>query len=204
MVGQCDDRGVGEAMSARCIQVRTASRRDEGFSLLETVFALGILAIVAMGILPLGLLAVSTTENQGHLMARTTEYAQDKLEQLMVLSFGDSTSDTRVFPATNAGGTGLTPGGSADTTAPAANYVDYLDINGNVLGGGGGGAPANWFYMRAWRVEEVDPGNTTCPLVAPAKCLKRVTVSASVRATGNGVVGLVPRSTVSALKTYPF
>ena len=91
-------------MSARCIQVRTASRRDEGFSLLETVFALGILAIVAMGILPLGLLAVSTTENQGHLMARTTEYAQDKLEQLMVLSFGDSTSDTRVFPATNAAG----------------------------------------------------------------------------------------------------
>jgi len=191
-------------MSSQCIQARTAIRRDEGFSLLETVFALGILAIVAMGILPLGLLAVSTTENQGHLMARTTEYAQDKLEQLMALSFGDSTSDTRVFPGTNAGGTGLTPGGSADTTAPAANYVDYLDINGNVLGGGGGGAPANWFYMRAWRVEEVDPGNTTCPLVAPAKCLKRITVSATVRVTANGVVGLVPRSTVSALKTYPF
>jgi len=203
MVGQFHDRSVGEAMTSHCMQARIAAGREQGFSLLETVFALGILAIVAMGILPLGLLAVSTTENQGHLMARTTEYAQDKLEQLMALSFGDSTSDTRVFPATSAGGTGLAPGGSADTTAPAASYVDYLDINGNVLGGGGG-APANWFYMRAWRVEEVDPGNTTCPLVAPARCLKRITVSATVRVTANGVVGLIPRSTVSALKTYPF
>jgi type II secretory pathway pseudopilin PulG len=192
-------------MTSQCIQARTATRREEGFSLLETVFALGILAIVAMGILPLGLLAVTTTENQGHLMARTTEYAQDKLEQLMALSFGDSTSDTRVFPATTAGGTGLTLGGSANTAAPAANYADYLDINGNVLAaGGGGGAPANWYYTRVWQIEEVDPGNTTCPLVAPAKCLKRITVSATVRVTANGVVGLVPRSTVSALKTYPF
>jgi hypothetical protein len=135
-------------------------------------------------------------------MARTTEYAQDKLEQLMALSFGDTTSDTRVFPATTAGGTGLTPGGSSDTSAPSANYVDYLDINGNVLAAGGG-PPANWFYMRAWRIEEVNAGNTTCPLVG-LSCLKRVTVSSTVRATGNGVVGLVPRSTVTALKTYPF
>ena len=186
--------------SARAVRVA-----EEGFSLLETVFALGILAIVAMGILPLGLLAVTTTENQGHLMARTTEYAQDKLEQLMALSFGDTTSDTRVFPATPAGGTGLAVGGSSDTTAPVASYVDYLDINGNVLAAGGGGAaPANWYYTRVWRVEEVDPGNTSCPLVAPAKCLKRITVSSTVRAAANGIVGLVPRSTVSALKTYPF
>jgi prepilin-type N-terminal cleavage/methylation domain-containing protein len=192
---------MGEAMTQRTT-ARTEQRADAGFSLLETVFALGILAIVAMGILPLGLLAVTTTENQGHLMARTTEYAQDKLEQLMALSFGDTTSDTRVFPATSAGGTGLTPGGSFDTAAPSANYVDYLDINGNVLGAGGG-PPANWFYMRAWRVEEVNAGNVTCPL-AGASCLKRVTVSSTVRATANGVVGLVPRSTVTALKTYPF
>jgi prepilin-type N-terminal cleavage/methylation domain-containing protein len=192
-------------MTAEGIQARRATTTDEGFSLLETVIALGILAIVAMGILPLGLLAVSTTENQGHLMARTTEYAQDKLEQLMALSFGDSTSDTRVFPAATTGGAGLTPGGSADTSAPANNYVDYLDINGNVLAaGGGGGAPANWFYMRAWRVEQVNAGNTTCPLAAGTFCLKRITVSATVRVTANGVVGLVPRSTVSALKTYPF
>jgi type II secretory pathway pseudopilin PulG len=182
---------------------QTPCGKEAGFSLLETVFALGILAVVAMGVLPLGLLAVTTTENQGHLMARTTEYAQDKLEQLMALSFGDVTSDTRIFPATTTGGTGLTPGGSFDTTAPSANYVDYLDINGNVLASGGA-APANWFYLRAWRVQEVNAGNTTCPLAGGASCLKRITVSSTVRAIGKGAVGLVPRSTVSALKTYPF
>jgi type II secretory pathway pseudopilin PulG len=196
---------MGEAMTAPLKSISVRRRGEAGFSLLETLFALGILAIVAMGILPLGLLAVTTTENQGHLQARTTEYAQDKLEQLMALSFGDSTSNTRVFPATDTGGTGLAPGGSSDTAAPAAGYADYLDINGNVLAlGGGGGAPANWYYMRVWLVENVDPGNTSCPLVAPNVCLKRITVSATVRAIGNGVVGLVPRSTVAALKTYPF
>src|SRR5215510_9687984 len=124
-------------MTAQSTQARIVRKDDGGFSLLETVFALGILAIVAMGILPLGLLAVSTTENQGHLMARTTEYAQDKLEQLMALSFGDTTSDTRSFPALDAGGTGLTVGGSSDPAAPVALYVDYLDSEGGLVASAG-------------------------------------------------------------------
>ncbi len=53
------------------------------------------------------------SENRGHLAARTAEYAQDKMEQLLVLSFADDTTDTRVFPANPAGGTGIEPGGSA-------------------------------------------------------------------------------------------
>jgi type II secretory pathway pseudopilin PulG len=176
----------------------------EGFSVLETLIALGLLAIVAAGVMPLGMLAVTTTENQGHLMARTTEYAQDKLEQLQVLAFGDATSDTRVFPATAAGGTGLAPGGSADTEAPANGYVDYLDIDGNVLNSAGG-VPATWYYRRVWQVEMVPAGNLSCPaLLAPAGCLKRITVSATVRAAAAGGLGAMPRSTVSSLKSYPF
>jgi hypothetical protein len=126
-------------------------------------------------------------------MARTTEYAQDKLEQLMVLAYGDSTSDTRVFPATFAGGSGLSIGGSADPAAPVDLYVDYLDINGNVLAGGAGGAaPATWFYQRVWRV------------TSPAANLKQITVTATVRAAAAGGAGLIPRSTVTSLKTFPF
>jgi type II secretory pathway pseudopilin PulG len=190
--------------------VKTAggtSRGTAGFSLLETIFALGILAVIAMGVLPLGLIAVTTTENQGHLMARSTEYAQDKLEQLLVLAYGDTTSDTRVFPATNAGGSGLAIGGSLNTNAPAGLYVDYLDIDGDVLAAGAGGAPpANWFYQRVWQVSMPAgfAGNVACPLATPPGCLKQVTVTATVRASAAGGAGLIPRATVTALKTFPF
>lgn len=167
-----------------------------GFSLLETLLSLGILLVIAAGVLPLGLIAISTTENQGHLMARCTEYAQDKLEQLVVLAYGDTTSDTRVFPAAFNGGSGLAPGGSLDTAAPAALYVDYLDIDGDVLAAGAAGAaaPANWYYMRVWRVDVLNPpGN-----------VKQLTVTTTVRASAAGGLGLIPRSTVTALKTFPF
>lgn len=168
-------------------------RADLGFSLLETVIAISLLMIVSLGLLPLGVIATTNTENQGHLMARTTEYAQDKMEQLLALSFGDATSDTRAFPATETGGTGLAVGGSSDPSAPAANYVDYLDVNGTLLPAVGTTAPANWYYKRVWRVELVS-GSTT---------LKRVTVTAKVK-SAVGSSGRIPEATVTSLKTYPF
>ena len=76
-----------------------SAQTENGFGLVETMMALTVLLVVALGILPLGIIATTTTENQGHLSARTTEYAQDKLEQLLALSYGDTTSDTREFPA---------------------------------------------------------------------------------------------------------
>jgi type II secretory pathway pseudopilin PulG len=183
---------MGAAVT-RGLDMHTAPRH-EGFTLLETVFALSMLLIVAAGIMPLGLMAVKTTENQGHLAARTTEYAQDKLEQLMALSYGDSTTDTRVFPSADVGGTGLTIGGSSNPDAPANNYVDYLDINGTLIPAGVGGAPAGWYYRRVWQIS----------IPAGKANLKQIAVSATVRVASQGGVGDVPRSTVVALKTNPF
>ena len=173
---------------------RVRLRSHDGFTLIETLCALGLLAVVAAGVLPLGLLATKLTENQGHLVARTTEYSQDKLEQLLALAYGDSTSDTRVFPATATNGTGLSVGGSVNTAAPVTGYVDYLDANGNVLASAGNAAPANWFYMRAWQVS-TPAGRTN---------LKQITVIAIVRTAAAGGLGDIPRSTVTALKTSPF
>jgi type II secretory pathway pseudopilin PulG len=185
---------MGKAMTRTALNAkRRFWTETPGFSLLETVFALGILLVMAAGVLPMGVIAVKTTENQGHLMARSTEYAQDKMEQLLTLAYGDTTSDTRVFPATFAGGSGLAIGGSSDPLAPVALYADYLDVNGNVLPAGAG-PPANWFYQRVWQVSA--PAGTVN--------LKQVTVTATVRASAAGGAGLVPRSTVSALKTFPF
>ena len=168
-----------------------ATAREGGFTLVETVFALVILMIVAAGVMPLALVAVKATENQGHLAARTTEYAQDKLEQLMSLSYGDSATDTRVFPAADLGGSGLAIGGSSDTNAPVALYVDYLDIDGNLIENAVD-ASNQWFYKRAWSVSN------------PRGNLKQITVTATVRVSSQGGVGERPRSTVSALKTNPF
>jgi prepilin-type N-terminal cleavage/methylation domain-containing protein len=163
-----------------------AHRDNAGFSLFETIIALGILAVVAAGVMPLGIIATKTTENQGHLMARTTEYAADKLEQLMALSYGDAITDTRVFPAAPAGGTGLALGGSVNPVMPAAGYVDYLDINGNVV------TDDTWYYRRVWMI------------VQHSANLKRITVTTIVRYSAAGGAGRLPQSTVTALKTFPF
>lgn len=169
------------------------SNSQRGFSLLEVMFALSILLIVALGLLPLGVLATSTTENQGHLAARVTEYAQDKLEQLLVLAYSDQLSDTRVFPAGAVGGSGLAVGGNSNPAgAPVDKYVDYLDINGTLVPAGAGGAPpAVWFYKRVWQV------------TTPQANLKQISVSAIVN-TQVGAIGRLPRATVVALKTSPF
>jgi hypothetical protein len=166
-------------------------RSERGLSLVETMFALSLMTILALGLLPLGVIATTTTENQGHLMARTTEYAQDKLEQLLALSYGDVTSDTRSFPATDAGGTGLTVGGSFDPANPVALYVDYLDVDGTLVPSAGVAEPNGWFYKRVWQV------------TLPSASLKQITVTAIVR-NAVGSTGRIPQSTVAALKTFPF
>jgi hypothetical protein len=159
---------------------------DAGSMLIETLIACGILIVVMAGVMSIGVVSMTTTENQGHLAARTTEYSQDKMEQLVALAWTDTLSDTRVFPATQAGGTGLAVGGSLNPAAPAAGYVDYLDVSGNLLPAGAG-APANWYYVRVWQVTN------------PSANLKQISVTSTVR-WGFGRQ-LAPISTVTVLKT---
>ena len=163
-------------------------RSQAGVTLIETTVATGLLLVMLAGLLSISFLATTTTENQGHLSARTTEYAQDKMEQLLALKWGDAQSDTTQFPAVNAGGTGLAVGGSINVAAPVNGYVDYLDVNGNLLGGGA--APANWYYKRVWQV------------TSPSANLKQVTVKTIVSWSMGRTI--LPASTVTALKSFPF
>jgi prepilin-type N-terminal cleavage/methylation domain-containing protein len=165
--------------------------KNDGFSLLETMVGLSLLLVVAAGMMPLAAIAFSTSENQGHLSSRAAEYAQDKLEQLMALSYGDTVSDTRVFPATDTGGSGLTIGGSSNPAAPVAQYVDYLDLDGALIPSANGAPPQGWYYQRVWQV------------TSPKANLKQVTVTGIVR-WSSGAYVLRPRATVTSLKTSPF
>jgi len=188
---------------------RKARNSESGMTLIETVIALALLLVVAVGVLGLGAIALATTENQGHLMARTAEYAQDKMEQLLALKYCDASSDTTVLPTSSAGGQGLAGcpvplvssttgsggvGGSSNPSAPAVGYVDYLDNSGNLLVvGNGGAAPAGWKYIRVWQISSASAANT----------VKQISVTVKV-SSALGSAGAVPQSTLTALKAYPF
>jgi hypothetical protein len=135
-----------------------------------------------------------TTENPGHLVARAAEYAQDQMEQLISLAYGDNTSNTTGIITVPTGGSGLAVGGSSNPDAPTAGYVDYLDFSGNPLAIVGGVAPANWYYIRVWQIST--PTGTTN--------LKQITVASRVRRGVGNPGGQIPRATLTSLKTSPF
>jgi hypothetical protein len=166
-------------------------RAEDGTTLIEVTVASAILLVVMAGLMGMAAMATSITENQGHLGARTTEYAVDKMEQLQELTYGDAQSNTTVFPSVKIGGTGLTVGGSSDPAAPVVGYADYLDQNGNILCTVASPCvalpPATWYYKRVWQVS------------TPSANLKQMTVTTIVRTSV--ARAQLSQSTVSAYKT---
>ena len=183
---------MGATVIARRVRPLVKEFVDEtGTSLIETVIASAILITVIAGVMGIEMMATSMTENNGHLGARTAEYAVDKMEQMLELTYGDAQSNTTVFPSVNTGGTGLTVGGSSDPAAPVVGYTDYLDQSGNILCTTGSPCtatpPANWYYMRAWQIS------------TPSANLKQITVTSTV---AQGLANAQKsKSTVSAYKT---
>jgi len=169
--------------------MRTTFKSERGTTLLETMVALSILFVVMGGLMTLSAMSSKTTENNGHLAARTTEDAQDKMEQLLTLAYTDLQSDTTVFPAASIGGTGLAVGGSVNPAAPVNGYVDWLAQDGTLLGGGTA-PPVNWFYERVWQVTQFSPN------------VIQVQVLVRTRWAFNGATA--PSSTVVALKSSQF
>ena len=177
-------------------RLRDCARLERGSSLVETLVAAGILVIVVAGLLPVFMLATQTTYAQGDVATRVTEYAQDKMEQLVSLNkdniisdgFNDGTTDTTVFPAAvialdgTTSCTGTSPNicglggvmaasttvGSIPPAAPVTYFVDYLDTNGNLLTSSTGA-----YYTRQWQVSTDSTGN-----------LKTITVVASSVSAG--------------------
>ncbi len=167
----------------------TRLHSERGTTLIETMIALTILLVVMGGLITIAAMSSKTTENNGHLAARTTEDAQDKMEQLLVLAYTNATTDTTVFPAAAAGGTGLAIGGSLNPAAPVNGYVDWLAADGTLLGGGVA-PPAQWFYERVWQV------------AAYTANVKQISVLVTTRWAFNGATA--PTSTVVALKASQF
>ena len=154
---------------SRCTDAR-------GFSLVEVIVAMLVLSVGLISIAQL--FAVST---KGNTAARANTFtvmlAQQKMEQLRALTWGFDTIGLPVSDystdTTNVGtlagcatsgtgaGTGLSPSPSGTLGQNTDGWVDYLDLNGCDLGGGGI-APDGTTYIRRWSVEPLptNPNNT--------------------------------------------
>jgi prepilin-type N-terminal cleavage/methylation domain-containing protein len=184
------ERAVKTKMHDRFALMRTSAGNQCGATLIETMIALVILAIGLLGAMGLIAFAVTQNWNMGDRSTRTTEYAQDKMEQLLALNFTDGSSNTTVYPTTTTGGTGLggvMPGsstvGGVTSGSPVSQYVDYIDTSGNLQT-----TSTNAIYIRQWMISTNASAN-----------LKTVTVVVTALTSSNG--GGAPSTTLVSMKS---
>ncbi len=172
----------------------TRMRSNEGFSILEVLVAIAVLSVALVGLAQL--FALSRRANAS---AKNTTFAsllaQQKMEQLRGLTWGfdtlglpltDTTTNLAVVPESATGGVGLTPSPAGSLGRNVDGYCDYVDRNGNVLGGCGS-TNASASYIRRWSVEPLpsNPNNTIA---------LQVLVTANVsRAAANPDLSAAPR-----------
>lgn len=148
--------------------MRKNRAQESGLSLLEVLVANVLLLVAVAGLVVVFDQSVVTNKVQGDRGTRATIYAQAKMEELMLLRFNDTTTDTRTVPFVVTAGTGLSDGGSLNLAAPTPLFSDFLDEDGNRV------AQAQAYYARLWQIR-------TNP--APNNNSKTITVAVFTRRT---------------------
>jgi prepilin-type N-terminal cleavage/methylation domain-containing protein len=156
-----------------------SSSNERGFTLIEVVVAVGLLAVLSVGIAQL--FAVATKAIHGSRgQTSTALLAVEKMEQLRALTWGfdqgpnavglpvsDLVTDLSTDPAA-AGGLGLNPSPAGTLNSNVAGYVDYLDRDGQWVGTGQT-PPRTAVYVRRWAVDPL-PTNPNNTLVIRVRC----------------------------------
>ena len=173
-------------------------RHDAGFSLLEALVAVAILAAAALSIAHL--LVTSTRANlSSRKTTRAVILAEQKMAQLKALTWttddsgralSDVGSNVAAFPATGAcpsasagAAVGLTPSPPGTLMANVDGYVDYVDARGCALGGGSS-PPPGAVYARRWAIGRLGGADTL---------VFEVLVTARVASAGaGGTAGRLP------------
>lgn len=143
------------------------SAEPAGFTLVEVLVAMGLVAVMAVVAAEVFLVAARLTHDARRATSMTLLAAQ-KLEQLRALRYStddagarddDRTTDWRSStPEAGGSGLGASPADSLDRDE--AGYVDYLDIGGQWVGAGTT-PPPGAAYTRRWRISPLaaDPDN---------------------------------------------
>jgi type II secretory pathway pseudopilin PulG len=142
---------------------------QRGFSLAETVVAVGIMTAALLTLAQLFAMAVAANTSAKNTTFATI-LAEQKLEQLRALAWGfdreglpitDTSTDTSVDPETPNGGTGLSPSPNTALQQNTNGWVDWVDRDGKIVGNGQN-PPAGAMYLRRWSVEPLptNPNNT--------------------------------------------
>jgi prepilin-type N-terminal cleavage/methylation domain-containing protein len=146
------------------------STDDRGFTLVEVLIAMILLAILSLGVAALFGVAVKATYAARH-QTSTTTLAEQKMEQLRALTWGyddsgqnlpvsDTTTNLSVQPPSGTGA-GLNPSPANALDQNTTGYVDFLDEHGQWVGTGAA-PPPNAIYIRRWSVRPLptNPNNT--------------------------------------------
>ena len=153
---------------------------ESGFSLIESMIALGLLTTISLSVAQLFAVAAKrNTDARGQ--TSTAILATQKMEQLRGLTWGFDTVTGLGLPATDTttnlstdppsgGGNGLNPSPSGTLDGNTPGYVDYLDVYGKWVGNSAS-PPPNTVYVRRWSVEPLptNPNNTIVLQVMAAR-----------------------------------
>jgi len=165
----------------------TEPRRDEGFTLVEVLVAIVIIAIIALGLAQMFVLAMRTNQAARHQTSATILAAQ-KMEQLRSLTWGydddglglpvsDTTTNLSVQPMASTGN-GLSPSPASALDQNTPGYVDYLDARGNWVGTGAA-APPTAVYIRRWSIRPLptNPNDTLVLQVLVTTVMREIQVA---------------------------
>jgi prepilin-type N-terminal cleavage/methylation domain-containing protein len=134
---------------------QTIRHSERGFTMLEMLIATAIFFIGITGLMALATVAIAKTSGHGDQGTKTVEFAEDKMEQILALSYSsvqgiDTTTDltqSSINSLTQSTSVGLTANPSCVFTTPSTCYVDYVSFAGVASN-----SPANAAYMREWRI----------------------------------------------------
>jgi prepilin-type N-terminal cleavage/methylation domain-containing protein len=162
---------------------------DAGFTLIEALAAVLLLAIAAAAVAQLLVMAWQASSTTGQL-AIAQQIAREKMEQLRALPWtadggvpvSDWSSDLTVTPVVPSGGTGLGVSPRGALLTDMQGYCDFVGPDGRWLAGGDR-APAGAAWVRRWAIEELQG-------VSDTLLLQVVVVSANRKSNSSGVTAM--------------